>query len=172
MKVCYTTKETRARDKKFLPLLRERFFVDPNKGYVFSKKTGKRVGKPRTSNSYGGIGIRIGDTVHFFNTHRVIWLLCVGLVPIGYTINHKDGIKSNAKLKNLECITDQENRDHASRTNLTASILTPKDVRYIRKSFVGKKKNVRNFKIMGARLKVSRWAIRKVVLNITHKHVV
>ena len=36
-----------------------------------------------------------------------------GQVPIGYTINHIDGIKSNNKISNLECITVSDNNKHA-----------------------------------------------------------
>lgn len=45
--------------------------------------------------------------------HRYIWEFFNGNVPEGYCINHIDGNKLNNRLDNLECITFQENTQHA-----------------------------------------------------------
>lgn len=108
----YTTKESLERDKMLLPLILERFDVYKD-GRIINKKTGQEVGRPKNEYSYGGIGIRIDGKVVYINTHRVIWLVHKGFVPIGYTINHKNGVKGQPRLTNLELLTSGENQKHA-----------------------------------------------------------
>lgn len=45
--------------------------------------------------------------------HRVVWVIANGPIPEGYTINHKDGVKNNNALTNLELATMSEQRRHA-----------------------------------------------------------
>lgn len=44
-----------------------------------------------------------------FTVHRVIWEAFNGKIPEGLQINHKDEVKSNNILKNLEIVTPGEN---------------------------------------------------------------
>ena len=53
--------------------------------------------------------------------HRLVWITFVGQIPDGYEINHKDGVKSNNNLTNLELATHKENMEHAVRTKLFPS---------------------------------------------------
>ncbi len=50
--------------------------------------------------------------------HRVIWETWVGPIPSDREINHKDGVKTNNNLSNLELVTDQENSIHAHQMGL------------------------------------------------------
>ena len=45
--------------------------------------------------------------------HRLVWLAHAGPIPEGYWINHKDGVKSNNHISNLECDTPTYNLHHA-----------------------------------------------------------
>lgn len=45
--------------------------------------------------------------------HRFIWETLVGEIPEGLVLNHKNGIKTDNRLCNLELVTTKENIDHA-----------------------------------------------------------
>lgn len=45
--------------------------------------------------------------------HRAVYLAHIGLIPNGMWINHKDGVKDNNHIDNLECGTPSYNHIHA-----------------------------------------------------------
>ena len=45
--------------------------------------------------------------------HRLVWMAHHGEIPIGLTINHIDGVKSNNRIENLELATMKEQYWHA-----------------------------------------------------------
>lgn len=50
--------------------------------------------------------------------HRAIWESLVGPIPDGMQINHKNGIKTDNRIENLEVVTGSENIQHAIETGL------------------------------------------------------
>jgi DNA-binding XRE family transcriptional regulator len=64
--------------------------------------------------------------------HQVV-AIAGGINPVGLTINHLNGIKTDNRLCNLEAITSEENIAHAVRTGLLATKLTEQDVREIKR---------------------------------------
>lgn len=110
--------------------------VDPTEGLVYGLK-----GKPFFGRSRCGY-IPVGrHSKHIGMAHRLIWMAVHGAIPDGLQINHKNGIKHDNRIENLELVTASENVRHAHRTGLTsplqgsacpASKLTDQDVTNIR----------------------------------------
>lgn len=65
-----------------------------------------------------GVG---GKRIQVF-AHRLVWQFFEGDIQDGLTINHKDGIKSNNRLGNLEAVSQGDNNRHAFRVIRTRSL--------------------------------------------------
>jgi hypothetical protein len=106
--------------EKWLPVVGyEGFYEISNKGRVW----GCRRKKIRVCNRWGSDYLKIllckkGET-ELFNVHRLVAEAFIGPMQQGYCVNHKDGVKSNNNLDNLEYVTPKENTAHAHRTGLT-----------------------------------------------------
>ena len=55
----------------------------------------------------------------WFSIHRLLYLYFIGKIPKGKQINHKNGIKTDNRLENLEIVTPLENTRHAWRIGLS-----------------------------------------------------
>lgn len=84
--------------------------VDTETGEVYSR----RVGYTR-KRGYMAVYLAKGVTQV---THRFVWEAANGPIPVGMQINHINGVKTDNRLENLECITPSGNRQHALRTGL------------------------------------------------------
>lgn len=112
---------------KVLEYIHSRFEYNPELGRLISKittrnnncahKEGELV-KGAVS-KYGYRIVYFGD--YRMREHRLIFLMCHGFLP--KMLDHIDGNKLNNNIKNLEYITDEENRLHALRTGLKRNIL-------------------------------------------------
>jgi hypothetical protein len=91
-----------------------RYLIDEN-GTVVSTVGGKwGVLKPQKGpNGYQIIALGHGNT---FLIHRLVMLAWIG--PSDLIVNHKNGIKDDNRLENLEYVTHSENHRHAYRTGL------------------------------------------------------
>ena len=50
--------------------------------------------------------------------HRIVATCFIGSIPVGYEVNHINGIKTDNRACNLEIVTKSENAKHAYRTGL------------------------------------------------------
>ena len=87
-------------------------------GEIESRKSG--VWKPlkqTNRNGYLKVNLCNHSGVHSINVNNLVWDAFIGR-PDGYIYNHKNGIKSDNRVENLEPSTQSENRLHAYRTGL------------------------------------------------------
>lgn len=87
-------------------------------GYIYSVNSGAVKRKKAFVNRRGGYyKTYIGDggpARLFFYVHHVVWIFFNGRIPQGKQINHKNFIRSDNRLSNLELVTPKENQLHSS----------------------------------------------------------
>ena len=86
--------------------------------------------------SNGYVGQVLGNK-KMVRAHRAVWEAFNGKIPNGMQINHKNGIKSDNRLENLELNTPKQNTIHALRSGLfqrnhIKKLFTEDEIRTIR----------------------------------------
>lgn len=94
------------------------FGIDPIAGTVIGKR-GRAVGSVDTTGYLQVDGRTRG--LGILSAHRLIWEAMNGPIPVGLEINHKNGVKTDNRLSNLELVTHAENIRHAYRTGLKSN---------------------------------------------------
>lgn len=85
------------------------------------KSTATKSGRPRefflrpyaNGNGYLAFRFQVGTARHKIYMHRVVWQAFRGTIPKGLEINHKNGVKSDNRLENLELVNRSENVLHS-----------------------------------------------------------
>ena len=88
-----------------------------NFGKVRNKNT-KKILTPTAINGYLSVGLRINNKTVTSFIHRLVAESFVLCSDETYVVNHKDGIKINNHLENLEWVSQSENGKHAYRINI------------------------------------------------------
>lgn len=83
----------------------------------------KTILVPHEDDGYMRVSLHVGGKRKIWGVHRFIMLVWKGSCPPGKEVNHKDGIKTNNKLKNLEYLTPKENTQHAYVNGLKIPII-------------------------------------------------
>jgi hypothetical protein len=111
--------------EEWLPVVGyERTYAVSSEGRVKRTARGKRtrIGLIREptlqSNGYLAMTMTQDARKGVKSVHRMVLEAFVGPCPPGKEANHKDGIKTNNRISNLEWITHGENIRHAHATNL------------------------------------------------------
>lgn len=135
-------------DKFFLDRVKSGHLIVHKSGKVINTKTNKKsnvVGNRQASTNgycwvYGTAGP--GSKRRAIGTHRLVWLAFKGPIPFGLEVNHKNGVKSDNRLSNLELLTPSKNVKHSYDmldhvrlvgTNSPRSKLTDQQILYIRR---------------------------------------
>ena len=71
--------------------------------------------KPILNNSYLMVALYSKGKRKYFLIHRLVWLTFKGPIPEGLQINHKDEVKANNALLNLELVTPSQNSNYGTR---------------------------------------------------------
>lgn len=106
-------------------------------------------------------------------SHRLVVQYFISDIPSTMEVNHKDGIKSNNSVENLEICTSAENNKHAGLLNLkpigtnhTNSRFTHEDLKQIRSIL---SKNKYTHRSIARMFKVHRSTISRIARNETYK---
>jgi hypothetical protein len=92
------------------------FFKISKNGNVLSKRTNKILKPTMLKTGYWAICTRVGGRkgkAFTFRIARAVMLTFIGEVEGKPIVNHKDGVKTNNRLDNLEWCTYSENTAHA-----------------------------------------------------------
>jgi len=89
-------------------------------GRIMNLKNARIYGTPNEKNyaSYRSITLRGSHRVLTTNIHQLIALTFLGPCPFGYEVNHKDAVKTNNNISNLEYVTYKEQIRHAFKMGL------------------------------------------------------
>ena len=107
---------------KFLPEVKDRYYIN-RKGELFTND-GKDKMKDAIKNGYVKNCLTLKDgKQRFYFRHRLV-MICFAYRDDykDFQVNHIDGNKLNNSLENLEWCTNQENRIHAVKIGLAASL--------------------------------------------------
>ena len=92
-------------------------YLASNFGRIRSLKRNKvRILKPRR-NSVGYYRVQLcrNNVKKDSTVHRLVWLAFNGVIPEGLEVNHKDEVKTNNSLANLELVTRSQNCNYGTR---------------------------------------------------------
>ena len=107
-----TIKRNLKTEKLFLGLVKSGYFIVYKNGTVLNTKTGNLLGTTKTKHyiniTFGPRSKRVG-----IGLHRLVWLVFKGDIPLNKEVNHKNGIKNDCRLSNLELVTRSGNTKHA-----------------------------------------------------------
>ena len=141
------------------------------KSSLYYNGTNERILKQRISKGYCRVLLIKDKGRYSKQVHRLVGLAFIGNPENKPQINHKDGVKTNNHVDNLEWATAKENRLHAAKNGLTAkgernanSKLTEEDIIKIR-SMEESQRNI------AAMFGVSHTLIRNIRRLKTWKHV-
>ena len=147
-------------------------------GKVKNTKTNKYLKGAINSKGYLRVELHLNKKIKKFFVHRLVAEYFVENPLNKEQVNHIDGNKLNNNMNNLEWVTNQENRNHAIKNNLTKNLcgeeapwskLTKKDVIFIRSEY--DKKETFNAKKLSKKFKVSTSQILLVAKRKSWKNV-
>lgn len=81
----------------------------------------------RTPSSSGGyVHMKYRGVV--IKAHRVMWIAHMGRIPRGRVINHRNGVRNDNRLANLECVRQQQNLLHGLKSPLYVGMYPEENV--------------------------------------------
>jgi hypothetical protein len=91
-------------------------------GVVTNTRTGRVLKQEVTYNGYARVTLSQDSTLKRFLVHRLLLETFIGLDDERKYVNHKNGVKTDNRLENLEWCTQSENQLHAYESRLQTPI--------------------------------------------------
>ena len=131
-----------------IPEFAESYQVSIN-GQVRNSKTGRIKKLILSSTGYLRVSCDLGKFKgkEGFDVHCLIALAFIGPRPDKYVVNHKDGVKTNNRVDNLEYCTASENSLHAHSTGLCNQLTKKNAKEYIDKEQVDRAEEFSTYKV-------------------------
>ncbi len=148
------------------------YFVN-QQGDVFStKKGGIKKLKPGRTDGYLQVWIskRINQAKGIY-VHRLVAETFIPNPENKSDVNHKNGIKTDNRVENLEWVTHQENIDHAYAIGLCSSKLTKEQVLEIRQLYSQRKHNKTNQTKLAKMFGTTQPQISYIINNKQYKYI-
>ena len=112
---------------------------EPRRNWLSNPKRAEKL----TKNGYYMLRTNVKENGKYYSVmaHRVIWAFFNGDIPENMKVNHKNGIKTDNHIRNLELVTNKQNIEHAIRNgfvrcatglNSGRGKLSDEDIREIR----------------------------------------
>lgn len=76
---------------------------------------GRPLAGARDKNGYHCISLRRREVQVLLKVHRLVVIAFIGPIPQGMHVNHKNGVKDDNRVENLEIVTPHENVLHGYR---------------------------------------------------------
>lgn len=87
-------------------------YMISNKGNIFNTRNNRQLKPWFTADGYPVVELYNGSGQNF-RVHRLVALAFIPNPEEKATVNHKNGVKTDNRVDNLEWMTDEENRQHA-----------------------------------------------------------
>lgn len=81
----------------------------------------ERILKTTNNRGYNMIALCKNGTIRYFKNHRLVATMFIGYIPKSMVVNHKNGIKTDNRVENLEIVTNHENVTHGVNKMKTSS---------------------------------------------------
>lgn len=99
--------------EEWIPIPNYPNYVISNLGRIMNINTKRLLKQGITAHGYNEVNLWNHNKGKTCQVHRLVYMSFVGDIEKDLVINHKDGIKTNNRLDNLEKITRKENNLHA-----------------------------------------------------------
>ena len=144
-------------------------------GEIYSTKTNKFLKQRLSKNGYKYVNLSINNKCKTYQVHRLIALVYIPNPNNLPQVNHKNGIKIQNNVENLEWVTSLENVRHAHNNGLMHPArglktnnghFTEDEVRYIRSL-----KGIYTYKEIANMYNVTKGTITQLMNKMTYKYI-